>query len=160
MFFRVLYLLIVVCLAFADTAFAQSIQVLRFLDNDEGAIIKTVDGKIKTIKVGDVIESYELRVKSSELRKKDEDEFRVTGSGLKDTKHGTRNTEQKPGLRVTEISEGRIVFEERTNKGIETIIIRVEHGEQKIERISKVGDTPQVIYQSTKGVEGHEEKRE
>lgn len=133
MFFRRFCFVAVACLLFANAVFAQNIQVLRFLDNNEGAIVKTADGKTKTIKVGDKITSCE---------------FRVAGCESKDTKHGTRNTEQKVGLRVTEISEGRIVFEEKTNRGIETVIIRVENGKQKIERISKVGDAPQVIYQS------------
>lgn len=75
---------------------------------------------------------------------KDKDQLRVTSSGL----------------RVTEVSEGRIVFEERTKKGLETVIIRKENGKQKIERISKVGDAPQVIYQSTKDTKGHEEKKD
>jgi hypothetical protein len=48
---------------------------------------------------------------------------------------------------VTEISEARIVLEEKTKKGIETIIIRVENGKQKIERISKIPDTKPIPYQ-------------
>ena len=182
MFLRGFCIVSAVCLFFANAVVAQSIQVLRFLDNAKGAIVRTADGKTKTIKVGDVIKSYELRVTSSESRERDEDklrvpgcegkdkdQLRVTSSGLKEkdedglritgselknkdklrgtseelrnTKHGTRNTEQRLGLRVIEISEGRVVFEERTNKGLETVIIRVENGKQKIERISKVPDS-------------------
>ena len=42
--------------------------------------------------------------------------------------------------RVIEIVEGRIVIEERTEKGPETVIIRFENGKQRIERIRKAGD--------------------
>jgi Tfp pilus assembly protein PilP len=48
--------------------------------------------------------------------------------------------------KVTEIVEGRIVIEERTEKGLETIIIRIENGKQRIERIRKVGDKQPVLY--------------
>jgi hypothetical protein len=161
MFFRGFCLLSVVCLLFANAAFAQEIQVLRISAEDERATVRTADGKIKMIKVGDVIKSYEFRVAGDELKEKDKlrvtsdelkvepkNELQVAKSELKDTKHGTRNAEHKLGLRVTEISEGRIVFEERTKKGLETVIIRIENGKQKIERISKVGDAPQVIYRT------------
>lgn len=47
---------------------------------------------------------------------------------------------------VIEITEGRVVIEKRTEKNIETIIIRVENGEQKIERIKRVGDKQPVLY--------------
>ena len=159
MFFRGVCLVSAGFLLFANTVFAQTIQVLRFLDNDEGAIVKTVDGKTKTIKVGDVITSCEFRVAGCEGKDKDQlrvpgselknkDKLRGTSEELRNTKHGTRNTKHKLGLRVTEISEGRIVLEKWTNKGLETVIIRVEAGKQKIERISKVGDAPQVILPS------------
>ena len=135
MFLRGFCIVSAVCLFFANAVVAQSIQVLRFLDNAEGAIVKTADGKTKTIKVGDVIGKSEFGVMSSEF-------------GVNDKKD---KPVQSAGLRVTEISEGRIVFEERTNRGIETVIIRVEAGKQKIERISKVGDAPAVMLPSTKG---------
>jgi hypothetical protein len=49
-------------------------------------------------------------------------------------------------LRVVEITEGRIVIEERTNKGLEKIIIRVEGVKQSIERIRKIGEQPPILY--------------
>ena len=58
------------------------------------------------------------------------DPLRVTGSGL----------------RVVEITEGRIVIEERTEKGPEKVIIRFEKGKQTIERIRKAGDKQPVLY--------------
>jgi hypothetical protein len=62
--------------------------------------------------------------------------------------------------KVIEIVEGRIVIEERTEKGPETVIIRFDNGKQKIERIRKVGDRQPVLYSpSTKGTKGHEGTR-
>ena len=40
-------------------------------------------------------------------------------------------------LKVVEIAEGRVVLEEKTEKGNDTIIVRVEDGKQRMERISK-----------------------
>ena len=48
--------------------------------------------------------------------------------------------------KVIEIVEGRIVIEEKTDKGSETVIIRFEDGKQKIERIRKVGNKQPVLY--------------
>ena len=47
--------------------------------------------------------------------------------------------------RVAEIAEGRIVIEERTATGIETVIIRVEGKKQRVERIKKVEEQPPVL---------------
>jgi hypothetical protein len=158
MFFRVFCLLSVVCLLLANAAFAQEIQVLKISAEDERATVRTADGKIKMIKVGDNITSCEFRVAGCEAKEKSENELRVAGSELKDEKKfrvaGDELKEKdkfrvaSAGLRVTEISEGRIVLEEKTNKGIETVIVRIENGKQKIERISKVGDAPQGIYRT------------
>ena len=48
--------------------------------------------------------------------------------------------------KVIEIVEGRIVIEERTDKGSETVIIRFENGKQRIERIRKAGDKQPILY--------------
>jgi len=48
--------------------------------------------------------------------------------------------------KVIEIVEGRIVIEEKTEKGPETVIIRFENGKQRIERIRKAGDKQPVLY--------------
>jgi len=62
--------------------------------------------------------------------------------------------------KVVEIVEGRIVIEERTDKGSETVIIRLENGKQRIERIRKTGDKQPVLYSpSTKDTKGHEDKK-
>ncbi len=42
--------------------------------------------------------------------------------------------------KVVEITSGRVVIEEQTDSGKETVIIRLEDGKQKIERISRVPD--------------------
>lgn len=42
--------------------------------------------------------------------------------------------------RVVEIARGRIVIQCKTPKGLETVIIRVEDGRQKVERIGKIGE--------------------
>jgi hypothetical protein len=48
--------------------------------------------------------------------------------------------------KVTEIVEDRIVIEEKTERGVETVIIRFADGKQRIERIRKVGDKQPVLY--------------
>jgi len=54
--------------------------------------------------------------------------------------------------KVIEIVEGRIVIEESTGQGIETVIIRFEDGKQRVERIRKVGDkVPMLHSPSPKG---------
>ena len=50
--------------------------------------------------------------------------------------------------KVVEITAGRVVFEENTEKGIETVIIRLENGKQRIERIKKTPDKQPVIFKS------------
>ena len=94
---------------------AESVQVVRIMEQDERAVIKTPDGNMRVIKVGDVIGKGDLRVPGS-------------------------------GLRVVEISEGRIVFGEKTDKGVETVIVRVEDGKQRVERIRKFGDKQPPLY--------------
>lgn len=50
--------------------------------------------------------------------------------------------------KVVEIAEGRVVIEELTDKGKETIIIRLENGKQKVERITTVGDEGEQLYRT------------
>lgn len=56
--------------------------------------------------------------------------------------------------RVIEITKGRIVIEARSDRGSEIVIIRIENGRQRIERIRKAGDERPVLYtpQSTKNM--------
>ena len=85
----------------------EAIQIVRISSEDERATVRTPDGKIQVIKVGDSI--------------------------------GERG-------KVIEIVEGRIVIEERTDKGPETVIIRFENGKQRIERIRKAGGRQPILY--------------
>jgi hypothetical protein len=48
--------------------------------------------------------------------------------------------------KVIEIVEGRIVIEERTEIGAETVIIRFEKGKQRIERIRKIEEGQPGLY--------------
>lgn len=43
-------------------------------------------------------------------------------------------------IKVIEITEGMVVFEETTDIGIETVIMRLENGKQRVERTRKAGD--------------------
>ncbi len=47
--------------------------------------------------------------------------------------------------KVIEIVEGRLVIEKKSQGNVETIIIRVEDGEQRIERISRMPDKPPML---------------
>ncbi len=47
---------------------------------------------------------------------------------------------------VIEIVEGRVVIEERTDQGVEIIIIRFEKGKQMVERIKRKGDKLPVLF--------------
>ena len=48
--------------------------------------------------------------------------------------------------KVVEITSGRVVIEEQTDGGRETIIIRFEQGRQTVERLKKTPDTQPEIY--------------
>lgn len=41
------------------------------------------------------------------------------------------------GVTVKEIASGRIVLEERTDKGLETVIVRMDGGKTRIERLRR-----------------------
>ncbi len=79
------------------------------------------DGKMQIIKVGDEMQSDQ----------------RSTSSGR-----------QKGIQKVIEITKGRVIVEENTEKGIETVIIRLENGKQRTERIKKTLDKQPVIFKS------------
>src|SRR3990172_3017590 len=42
--------------------------------------------------------------------------------------------------KVVEITAGRVVFEEKTGNETETVIIRLEDGKQRLERVKKTGE--------------------
>lgn len=62
----------------------------------------------------------------------------------------------KPGdvigenLAVKEIAPGRIVLEEKTDKGLETIIVRMANDKAMIERLRKLPDAKPVLLAPTK----------
>jgi len=48
-------------------------------------------------------------------------------------------------ITVKEIVPGRIILEEKSDKGIETIIVRLDNGKTRIERLRKQPDKPQSL---------------
>ncbi len=102
--YRSFFQVSVLCATTAGIAHANgltNVQFLKIAPQDQKAIIKTPDGKLKVIKQGDAI-----------------------GESAK----------------VIEIIEGRIVLEETTERGVETVIIHLENGKQRIERLRKQGE--------------------
>ncbi|HJW85709.1 MAG TPA: type II secretion system protein N [Candidatus Brocadiaceae bacterium] len=53
--------------------------------------------------------------------------------------------------KVVEIAKDRVVLERKTETGIEKIIVRLENGEQKIERVTKAGDKQPLYGRGTNG---------
>lgn len=68
---------------------------LKLAPQEQKAVVKTPDGKLQLVGVGDAIAS----------------------------------------AKVTEIAEGRVVLEEQTVQGLETIIFRLDGSRQQIERL-------------------------
>lgn len=48
--------------------------------------------------------------------------------------------------KVVEITAGRVVFEEKTGSDTETVIIRLEDGKQRVERIKKAAEKQPQLY--------------
>ena len=95
------------------------IKFLKISAQDQKAVLKDSDGKLKMIGVGDAV-----------------------GGDSK----------------VVEIAKDRVVLEKKTEAGIEKIIVRLENGQQKIERVTKVGDK-QPLYGSKIKTEKQKEQR-
>lgn len=105
--------------AYAETI--DDIRVLKISSQDQRAAVKLSDGKMVIIKTGDVLRvaGDGLRVVSERKKKK-----RVAGYEV----------------RVKEIAEGRVVFEERKDRqGLpERVVIRVAgSGKQRVERMKR-----------------------
>lgn len=49
-------------------------------------------------------------------------------------------------LQVVEIADGRVIFEEQTERGTERVIIRLGEGKQKVERMKKQGEKLPLLY--------------
>lgn len=58
----------------------------------------------------------------------------------------------KPGdmigddCKVVEVTAGRVVFEKKTGSGTETVIVRLEDGKQRVERVKKAGEKQPQLY--------------
>lgn len=112
--FQSLMAIIVLSLAFTGYATEpgkgaaiDTVQILKISPHDQRAVIKTTNGKMQVIKVGDA----------------------VGESG-----------------RVVEITEGRVVIEEKVNDSSERVIIRLENGSQKVERFKKAESRQPALY--------------
>lgn len=116
--------------AFADGT--EDIRILKISPQDERAVIKMPDGKVKIIKAGDVISSNQRSAVSGQEK---------TTSSQRSA-NSSQQKQQKDNATVTimEIADGRIVLEEKKGDETETIIIRMEDGKQHIERIRKMGE--------------------
>ncbi len=117
--------------AYAETL--EEIRVIKISPQDERAVIKTSDRKLQIIKVGDVIRvenSYQHSAVSGQERSAQRSDVSI----------------QHSVLRVIEITTGRVVFEGMTDMGVETVIIRVEDGKQRVERIRKAGEEQPLLY--------------
>jgi hypothetical protein len=73
-------------------------QFIKISPQDERAVIKAADGKLRVIKPGDVVDE---------------------------------------GVTVKEIAAGRIVLEEKIDRGLEKIIVRMVNDRARIERMRK-----------------------
>ncbi|HEC97240.1 MAG TPA: hypothetical protein ENI58_03675 [Nitrospirae bacterium] len=124
----------------------ESIRVIKISSQDESAIVRTPDGRMQIIKVGDI-----LRVAGSGLQVKGQRKSGLRGTGKESAEFRAQSSEhsvQGYGLRVVEITSGRVVFEERTERGIETVIVRVADGKQRIERIRRAGEERPILYRA------------
>ena len=62
------------------------------------------------------------------------------------------------GSKVVEITAGRVVLEEKTGNETETVIIRLEDGKQRVERIKKAAEKQPQLY-ATKPPKEQKERR-
>lgn len=105
---------------------AETVQILKIAPQDQRAVIKTPDGKMQIIKPGDVIDSRQHSAVS-----------RQETAGRRQSAAGKS---QAAELKVVEIAADRVVIEEKKGNETEKVIIRLVHGNQKIERIRKTAE--------------------
>ena len=150
------------------------IRVIKISAHDQRAIIKTTERELRIIKVGDVlqVQSSPLRnhgfldkgagsyqpgneqLNSYQQRNeqlKSYQQSAVSGQQEKQSKNNEqrtafRNQHKIVELKVVEIAKGRVVLEEETENGIETVIIRLDKGKQTVERIKRTPDEQPVFY--------------
>lgn len=106
----------------------EKIEILKISPEDGLAVIKGAGGKMEVIKTGDVLQEA-----SSGLR--------VTGS-----KPAATDTSYE--LRVIEIAKDRVVLEEKKGDETEKVIIRLENGKQRVERLRKTPEKHQGVYKA------------
>ena len=146
----ILFVCIITVLMINTTVYADAIdniRVLKISPQDGRAVVKTDERELRIIKEGDVIIvrpvlSSKKQVLSSE-KSKESSEFEVRSSRLL----------------VKEIASGRVVFEEQTEAGLETVIVRLEDGKQRIERLRSVPEKKPLLYKP-KAVGGKELERQ
>ena|GEM_PF-2507775 len=143
---------------FSISAYAESlddIRIIKISPQDGRAVIKTPERRLRIIRVGDrlTVPSSEFKVQNSEFKK------HVQGSGEHVPGAGVKKRVRRSELRVVEIAAGRVVFEEMTDAGPETVVIRLEEKDsskfgvqsskvkkQRIERIRKMPDKQPLLY--------------
>jgi len=107
-----------------------SIHVLKISSEDGTAVIKTPDGKMQIVHAGDV-----LLIENNTVR----------NIGRKSGGQGGTSAEKGSKLKIAEIGKDRVVVEENTDSGTDTIIISILNVKQTIQRISKTSGKPQVL---------------
>jgi Tfp pilus assembly protein PilP len=157
-FFSVLSLSLFVFASAVCASSLDNVQIIKISSRDQQAIIKMEDGKMRVVKVGEIIldnneiqgaelgvQSKDKEVQSSELKvpSKDKD---VQSSKFK---------RQSNKAKIVEITSGRIVLEEVTKDGPETIVMRqekkVQSSEFKVQSKGEMRTTaPYLIYKFTK----------
>jgi hypothetical protein len=96
-------------LVFASAVYASSldkVQIIKISSRDQQAIIKTEEGKMRVVKEGEVI------LDDKEVQ-------------------GAKSKVQPDKAKIVEITTGRIVLEETTKDGPETIIMRLEEKKEE-----------------------------
>ncbi len=107
------YISIAICLLAARNALADALERTTFVKlspSEQKAVIKTSDGKLKMVGVGDIV--------------------------------GDEN-------KIREISNDRITLERKSQAGVETIIVTLHNGKQKIQTISKTAEKKQPLANSS-----------
>jgi hypothetical protein len=99
----------IIMMCSAQSLIAESLEKITFVKlspPDQKAVIKTPDGKLQMVGIGDMV--------------------------------GDDN-------RIAEISKDRVVLEKMSQAGVETIIVTLHNGKQKIQKISKAAGKKQPL---------------
>ncbi len=141
---------------YADSV--ENIRVIKVSPQDGRAVIKTSGRRLRIIRVGDKLTVRSSKNNSSEFKVLSSEEKNIEGSGEHVPGAGLKKQVKRSELRVVEIAAGRVVFEEMTDEGLETVIIRLDDDsskfgvqsskvrKQRIERIRKTADKQPLLY--------------